>query len=105
MNAAIINSLLHCSLSEAKSKPIRLDVEDLAEGIIESELSVYAKILSLTESFISIQSVRIALSKAWNCQDLRVLRVAGPILHVFFPLFRRKRGYWKVDLGDMIINS
>ncbi|GAA0158166.1 hypothetical protein LIER_15262 [Lithospermum erythrorhizon] len=74
MDAAIINSLLQCSLCEVESKLIRLDVDDLANGIIKCEFSMYATILSLKESFVSIQSVRISLSKAWNYQDLRVSR-------------------------------
>ncbi|GAA0172197.1 hypothetical protein LIER_26066 [Lithospermum erythrorhizon] len=87
MESAIIKSLLQCNLNDNEMKEIRLEVEDLAEGIIECELSVYAKILTQKESFVSIEGVKLALSKAWNCQEIRVARVSGPILHIFFPTF------------------
>ncbi|GAA0151954.1 hypothetical protein LIER_10555 [Lithospermum erythrorhizon] len=51
MDVTIIRSLLKCKLSGTKLKPIQLVKEDLAEGIIKCELSVYAKVLSLKESF------------------------------------------------------
>ncbi|GAA0173669.1 hypothetical protein LIER_27236 [Lithospermum erythrorhizon] len=91
MDTTIIRSLLQCNLNENELKPIHLELEDLDEGIIECELSVYAKILTLKESFVSIQGVKVALLKAWNCQELRVSRVTGPILHIFFPTFAEKK--------------
>ncbi|GAA0147461.1 hypothetical protein LIER_07151 [Lithospermum erythrorhizon] len=59
MDATIIKSLLKCKLSETELKPIQLVEEDLAEGIIECELSVYA-MLSLKELF-----------------DIRISRISG----------------------------
>ncbi|GAA0151472.1 hypothetical protein LIER_10184 [Lithospermum erythrorhizon] len=80
MDAAIIKSLLKCNLNGNELKPIRLEVEDLAEGIIECELSVYAKVLTLKKSFVS-----------------------GPILHIFFPTFAVKKRV--VDSGPWCFNS
>ncbi|GAA0185615.1 hypothetical protein LIER_32903 [Lithospermum erythrorhizon] len=107
MESTIIWSLLQCSLSDSERKPIKLEAEDLAEGIVECELSVYAKVMSLKEAFVSIQVVKIALSKARNCQELLVSRVYGPILHIFFSSFMEKKrvidgGSWYFD-GQLLI--
>ncbi|GAA0153437.1 hypothetical protein LIER_11677 [Lithospermum erythrorhizon] len=92
MDASIIRSLLKCKLSYSDLRPIQFEEEDLAKGIIERELSVYAKVLSFKESFVSIQGMKLALSKGWNCQDIRISRVTGPILNIFFPSsFEKKR--------------
>ncbi|GAA0149309.1 hypothetical protein LIER_08522 [Lithospermum erythrorhizon] len=52
MDTTLIKRLLQCNFNENELKPIHLELEDLAEGIVECELSVYAKILTLKESFI-----------------------------------------------------
>ncbi|GAA0175558.1 hypothetical protein LIER_28706 [Lithospermum erythrorhizon] len=110
MDATIIRSLLKCKLSETELKRIQLVEEDLAEGIIECELSAYAKVLSLKESFVSIQGMKMALSKAWNCQDIRISRITGPIIHIFFPSLSEKKriietGSWCFDNQLVVMND
>ncbi|GAA0154187.1 hypothetical protein LIER_12243 [Lithospermum erythrorhizon] len=65
MDATIIKSLLKCKLSKTELKPIQLVEEDLAKGIIECELSAYAKVIFLKESF---EKKRIMETGPW-CFD------------------------------------
>ncbi|GAA0153027.1 hypothetical protein LIER_37611 [Lithospermum erythrorhizon] len=85
MDVNILRSLLSCNLIEEEALPIQLEEFELADGIVECEESVYVKIHSLNDNFVSIQGFSMAMSNAWNCKDLRVARVLGPILQVFFP--------------------
>ncbi|GAA0172982.1 hypothetical protein LIER_41435 [Lithospermum erythrorhizon] len=54
-----------------------------------------------------LQCVKLSLSKAWNCLDLRVSRVRGSILHIFFPSITEKKrvmsfGPWCYD-GQLLV--
>ncbi|GAA0153628.1 hypothetical protein LIER_11822 [Lithospermum erythrorhizon] len=90
MDADILRSLLSCNLTEEEALPKQLEEFELADGLVECEVSVYVKIGSLNDNFVSIQDFSMAMSKAWNCKDLRVARVLGPILQVFFRLLQEK---------------
>ncbi|GAA0163375.1 hypothetical protein LIER_43639 [Lithospermum erythrorhizon] len=64
MGVEILRSLMNCSLTEEEeAKPVVLEEE---EDLIDGNFS-------------------LAMAKAWNCRDIRVSRISGPILHIFFP--------------------
>ncbi|GAA0143790.1 hypothetical protein LIER_35806 [Lithospermum erythrorhizon] len=70
---------MRCSLTEEEARPVVLEEEeDLAEGVIDA----------LKLGFLSIQGFYLTMSRAWNYKDIRVSRVSGPILHIFFPTVR-----------------
>ncbi|GAA0162891.1 hypothetical protein LIER_43619 [Lithospermum erythrorhizon] len=80
MDADILRSLLNCNLREEETLPIQ------------------------------IQGFSMAMSKAWNCKDVRVARVLGPILQVFFPSLEEKElicgtGPWFFDSHLLVIND
>ncbi|GAA0146427.1 hypothetical protein LIER_06387 [Lithospermum erythrorhizon] len=70
---------------------VRLEEEDLADGLVACEASAYVKVLSLREGFISIKNFSMPMANSLNCKDLRVSRAAGLILHVFFALPEDKK--------------
>ncbi|GAA0142597.1 hypothetical protein LIER_35600 [Lithospermum erythrorhizon] len=83
MDASIIRSLLKCKLSDSELNPINLEEEDLAEGILECELSVYAKVISLKDSFglkseFFTWEVASKLEEAFpSCEDVKLRREKG----------------------------
>ncbi|GAA0160156.1 hypothetical protein LIER_16775 [Lithospermum erythrorhizon] len=81
---------MNCSLIEEEAKPVMLEEEDLIDGVVECEASAFVKIHALKLGFVSLQNFTLAMAKAWNCKDIRVSRVAGPVLHVFFPSIEEK---------------
>ncbi|GAA0156430.1 hypothetical protein LIER_13933 [Lithospermum erythrorhizon] len=90
MDTEILRSLMNCSLTEEEAKPVLLEEDDLIDGVVECEASAFVKIHALKLGFVSLQNFTLAMAKAWNCKDIRVSRVAGPILHVFFPFIEEK---------------
>ncbi|GAA0163913.1 hypothetical protein LIER_43664 [Lithospermum erythrorhizon] len=91
MDSDILQSLMKCNLTEEEARPIELEEWDLVDGVLACEASVYVKLHSLKENFISIQGFKLSMSRAWNCKDLRVTRVRGALLHVFFPSMEEKQ--------------
>ncbi|GAA0160049.1 hypothetical protein LIER_16693 [Lithospermum erythrorhizon] len=85
MDAYIINELLGCRLTEEEATPVELVEEDLLDGIAECEASVYVKVHSHRNPFISTQGFNLSMSRAWNCKGIRVSKVRGSLLQVYFP--------------------
>ncbi|GAA0153916.1 hypothetical protein LIER_12042 [Lithospermum erythrorhizon] len=110
MDADILRSLISCSLTEEEAKPVVLEEEDLIDGVVECEASAFVKIHSLNLGFVSIQNFSLATAKAWNCKKIRVSRVTGPLLHVFFPSIEEKMqimetGAWCFDNHLLIVKN
>ncbi|GAA0185249.1 hypothetical protein LIER_32537 [Lithospermum erythrorhizon] len=84
--------LIALSLTEEEAIPVQLKAEDLTDCILGCEASVYVKVLFEKDGFVSIQGFNLAISKAWNCKILRVTRIAGPLLHVFFASVKERDG-------------
>ncbi|GAA0156988.1 hypothetical protein LIER_14348 [Lithospermum erythrorhizon] len=110
MDASILRRLLNCNLTEEESLPIQLEEYELTDGIIECEASIYVKIHSLKENFVSLQGFTLAMSKALNCRDVRVSRMMGSVFHVFFPSLGEKKriyeiGPWCFDNQLLVIKK
>ncbi|GAA0139314.1 hypothetical protein LIER_00885 [Lithospermum erythrorhizon] len=86
MDAKIIRDLLKCrslkcNLTYEESRPIHLEEEDLAEGIVECGTSAFAKVLSLKEGFISNQNFTMTMCGLlghWVKQCPTLLKGADP---------------------------
>ncbi|GAA0151513.1 hypothetical protein LIER_10218 [Lithospermum erythrorhizon] len=91
MDAQIIRNLLKCNLSEEEGQMVQLEEEDLADGLVACEASMFVAVLCLKEGFISIKKFSMAMSNGWNCKELRVSRAVGSILYVFFPSLEEKK--------------
>ncbi|GAA0141346.1 hypothetical protein LIER_42660 [Lithospermum erythrorhizon] len=63
MDAEIIRNLLKCNLTDEECRPIYLEGEDLAEGIVQCEASVFAK--NVCSGYIYAVSGMGSLPKMW----------------------------------------
>ncbi|GAA0160837.1 hypothetical protein LIER_39114 [Lithospermum erythrorhizon] len=84
MDAEIIRELLGCRLTDEEATHVDLVEADLTEGLVGCEASVYVKVHSQKDSWVSTQGFNLAMSSAWNCKRLRVSRARGSLLHIFF---------------------
>ncbi|GAA0155011.1 hypothetical protein LIER_12838 [Lithospermum erythrorhizon] len=110
MDTEILRSLMNYSLTKEEAQTVLLEEEDLIDGVVECEASAFVKIHALKLGFVSLQNFTLAMGKAWNCKDIRVSRVTGPILHVFFPSIEEKMlvmesGPWCFDNHLIIVKN
>ncbi|GAA0179922.1 hypothetical protein LIER_42232 [Lithospermum erythrorhizon] len=80
---------------EEETVPVQLEETDFSDGIIGCELSFYVKVHSERDGFVSTQGFTFAMARAWNCKDIRVSRIQGSILQVFFATERDKERVMK----------
>ncbi|GAA0166208.1 hypothetical protein LIER_40143 [Lithospermum erythrorhizon] len=66
-------------LIEEEANPVLLEEDDLLDGVMECEASLLVKILSIKDGFVSLQGFSLAMSKAWDCKNIRVSRSRGVI--------------------------
>ncbi|GAA0157527.1 hypothetical protein LIER_14779 [Lithospermum erythrorhizon] len=87
-----------------------LEEADVVDGVVKCEASAYAKVHAPKLGFVSVKSFSLAMAKAWNYKDIRVSRVSGPILYVFFPSIKEKQrimdnGPWYFDNQLIILRN
>ncbi|GAA0157924.1 hypothetical protein LIER_15079 [Lithospermum erythrorhizon] len=108
MDLEILKSLMGIKLIEAEAIPVLLEEHDLLDGVLECEASLFVKIHSLKDNFVSLQGFSLAMSKAWDCKFVRISRVRGSILHVSFPSIEDKQrvmdnGPWCFDNNLLVM--
>ncbi|GAA0177514.1 hypothetical protein LIER_42140 [Lithospermum erythrorhizon] len=77
MDTEILRSLMNCSLTKEEAKPVLLEEEDLIDGVIECEASVFVKIhsLNLSRELVArgdpLEVSLMSVNSVFKCVDLK----------------------------------